>query len=113
MDAVRFLFDGARIMPNQTPKDVRARAKRRPSRVARSRETRGRAENAEFEPRHRPGGANIFARLVSPGVCSAPAPPAPAPTPIPTSPIPPPSLPQLDMEDGDSIDAMMEQVGGC
>ena len=41
------------------------------------------------------------------------APPPPPRRRSPPHQSPPPSLPQLDMEDGDSIDAMMEQVGGC
>jgi hypothetical protein len=81
---VRFLFDGQRINPTQTPQEVsRARV---PSKT---------------KTMHPMGGAHISVRAPHPSNDNPDARPRLS------------STQQLDMEDGDSIDAMMEQVGGC
>ena len=84
--AVRFLFDGQRINPHQTPKEVRA-----PSPL-RARSHLARAGNRNPCTGCQLSDPSSFAHA-SPSSLSSPT-------------------PQLDMEDGDSIDAMMEQVGG-
>ena len=102
-DAVRFLFDGSRINPNQTPKDVRSA-----TRPAASLPPRAPARESDREGCHESGcpeatvrePKSIFSRPVRSRLRLAKISPRPL------------SPAQLDMEDGDSIDAMMEQVGG-
>ena len=100
---MRFLFDGSRINPNQTPKDVRfvtrpaaslpPRAPARESDLAGYRES-GCPEATAARRKH--GFVVRFDRSAFRE----------------NLPSPPLSPSQLDREDGDSIDAMMEQVGG-
>ena len=101
-DAVRFLFDGSRINPNQTPKDVRFATRPVASLPPRSRtRIRSRGVPRIWVPRSDSGEAKtLFRRPVRPIRVSR------------KSNLAPLSPSQLDMEDGDSIDAMMEQVGG-
>ena len=86
--AVRFLFDGQRINPHQTPKEVRVPSP--PPRLV-----------VQILPRAGNRNPCTGCQLSDPPSFAHASPPSlSSPT------------PQLDMEDGDSIDAMMEQVGG-
>ena len=95
---MRFLFDGTRINPAHTPKDVRSAT--RPASEPPPARSRARITSREvpriWVPNTDVGEAKPPSRIVSLENL--------------TRPLSPPS--QLDMEDGDSIDAMMEQVGG-
>ena len=102
-DAVRFLFDGSRINPNQTPKDVRSAtrpAASLPPRAPRANQIAKGATNLGAQKRPSREPKSIFSRPVRSRLRLAKISPRPL------------SPAQLDMEDGDSIDAMMEQVGG-
>jgi hypothetical protein len=81
---VRFLFDGQRINPTQTPQEVSR--------------TRVPSKTKTMHPMGVP---------ISAFAPSLPSNDNPDARPRLSS------TQQLDMEDGDSIDAMMEQVGGC
>ena len=97
---MRFLFDGSRINPNQTPKDVRCA-----TRPAASLPPRAPARESDLAGYHESGCPETTAarRFVVRSDRSAFRENLTSP---------PLSSSQLDMEDGDSIDAMMEQVGG-
>ena len=81
--AVRFLFDGQRINPHQTLKRCASLPASAPRQIFAARKMH--SHRANFGSRPRLPRVSILSSL----------------------------NPQLDMEDGDSIDAMMEQVGGC
>ena len=87
MQSVRFLFDGQRIDPNQTPKEVGSLAR-------------------PLCPAGRQAGAQPPRAMARSRRCRAPP-----HTPLTASHTR--ALWQLDMEDGDVIDVMVEQQGGC